>query len=93
MTCSRGSCGKDHGPIRDDEGPSRDDIERFGDVTRTCPACKKDIYDDAEVCYHCGSAVEGTAQGSGGVPKWITLTAALVLGAFLLMLMLGGRLW
>jgi hypothetical protein len=70
--------------VRDDEGPSREDLERFSDVTRTCPSCKKEIFDDAELCYHCGSAVEGTAQGSGKMPMWVALTGTLVLAAFVL---------
>ncbi len=90
MSCKRTGCGcgKDHGPVRDDEGPLEQDIERFSDVTRPCPACKKDVFDDAEVCYHCGHAFEGTSAGSGnGPPAWVMLAAGLVLVGFMLALL------
>ncbi|MFN0010396.1 MAG: hypothetical protein ACKVS8_02000 [Phycisphaerales bacterium] len=76
-----------------DEGPSADDIERFGDVTRTCPECHKEVFDDAEVCYHCGHAF--SRAPSKGLPRWAIVTAGVVLAAFLLMLLSGGswRLW
>jgi uncharacterized protein (DUF983 family) len=41
-----------------DEGPSPDDLERFGGVTRTCPSCGKEVYDDATTCYHCGADMD-----------------------------------
>ncbi|MGD9690974.1 MAG: zinc ribbon domain-containing protein [Phycisphaerales bacterium] len=88
MSCSRGTCGKDHGPLRDDEGPSEADIARFGDVTRSCPACKKEIYDDAELCYHCGAAIEGAARSSGGMPSWVIITSGVILAAFVMVLIL-----
>ncbi len=47
-----------------DDGPSPEDIERFGDVTRTCPSCGKEVFDDVSVCYHCGAAVEEKPDGA-----------------------------
>lgn len=41
----------------DHDGPSRADLERFGGVTQTCPHCHKELFDDADVCYHCGRAI------------------------------------
>lgn len=41
----------------DDDGPSPDDIERFGDVTRPCPSCGKHISDQAQQCHWCGEWV------------------------------------
>ena len=69
-------------PPRDrDEMPSDEDVERFGDVTRTCPECGKQVFDDAAVCYHCGYAFERTTAGSTRNPKWIIVTViVLVLG-------------
>lgn len=75
-------CGKDLGPLREHEEPSEEDIERFSGVTRTCPSCKKEVFDDAELCYHCGEAIEGTSQGVSGFPPWVVVTAALTLAAF-----------
>ena len=65
-----------------DEGPSEDDIERFSNVTRTCPECNKEVFDDAAICYHCGHAFERTTAGSSKSPKWIIITVILILAAF-----------
>lgn len=73
----------------DDEGPSPADIERFGRVTRTCPECGKDVFDDVAICYHCGHAFEKTTSGSGGVPAWVMVVAALILTAFVLRFVVG----
>ncbi len=67
-----------------DENPSEDDIQKFGDVTRTCPECKKDVFDDAAVCYHCGYAFERTTPGALRAPKWIIVTILVVIAAFVL---------
>ncbi|MCH2138867.1 MAG: hypothetical protein MK074_07450 [Phycisphaerales bacterium] len=45
----------------DDEGPSADDLDRFGDdagTTGYCPQCGGPCYDDAPVCPHCGVTVD-----------------------------------
>lgn len=65
-----------------DENPSEDDIQKFGDVTRTCPECKKEVFDDAAVCYHCGYAFERTTPGSSRAPVWIIITILVVIAAF-----------
>lgn len=67
-----------------DEGPSQQDIERFAHVTRKCPACNKDVFDDSSVCYHCGHAFERTTAGSSKTPMWVVVTVAVLLGAFFL---------
>jgi predicted nucleic acid-binding Zn ribbon protein len=76
-------------PDEDDEGPSAADLERFGDVTRRCPECGKDVFDDTAVCAHCGHAFEKTTSGSGGVPAWVMIVAALILTAFVLRFVVG----
>lgn len=65
----------------DDLGPSRADLERFSGVTRPCPACRREVYDDAEVCYHCGELMSG--RGQNRPPVWAILAAALALLGFL----------
>lgn len=71
-----GCCGgKDLGPMSKYEEPSPEDIERFSDVTRTCPECKGEVHDDAEICYHCGH-VFGESSLSR-VPPWVVGTACL----------------
>ena len=75
-----------------DENPSEEDIQKFGDVTRTCPECKKEVFDDAAVCYHCGHAFERTAPGSSASPKWIVVTILVIVAAFVVAA-LGGLWW
>lgn len=67
-----------------DEGPSQEDIERFGDQTRTCPECRKEVFDDSAVCYHCGHAFENTTAGSGKGKVWIIAVATLIVIGFLI---------
>ena len=72
------------GPPRDpddlDEGPSEADLEQFGGVTRPCPECKTELYDDAAVCWKCGHALSSEPKG---LPVWVMVTAAVVLIGFL----------
>ncbi|MFZ4576151.1 MAG: hypothetical protein ACOYN0_17335 [Phycisphaerales bacterium] len=62
-----------------DDGPSESDIERFSDVTRRCPSCNCEVYDEAELCWKCGHAF--TRRDTGMPPKWVVIvTIALVVG-------------
>lgn len=69
-----------------DEGPSPEDLERFGDVTVKCRGCGTELYDDVAVCWNCGRAVMAS-DGEGGVPWW-AMVAAIVGGAALLVVMM-----
>lgn len=61
-----------------DGGPSEDDLERFGGVTRTCPSCGKEVYDDAALCYHCGEAME--QDRTAKLPKvWMVVTVIVLI--------------
>lgn len=67
----------------DPDGPSRDDIERFGDPYVTCPECGSLVYDESDVCQSCGRALHGEPKG---VPLWAiavgaALAAVLIAGA------------
>jgi uncharacterized membrane protein YvbJ len=42
-----------------DEGPSAEDIERFGDETGHCPECGAEIWDDIAACPACGAWIAG----------------------------------
>jgi hypothetical protein len=64
-------------PDDDDEGPTAEDIERFGSVTVTCKECGQDLFDDAAVCWNCGRAVLA-GDRSGGLKPWVVLVAVLV---------------
>ena len=70
-----------------DEGPTPDDLERFGGVTRPCPKCGKDVYDDAMMCAHCGASMEEDRLNRGGKGIMFVLV---VLSLVLLMLFLSG---
>lgn len=67
----------------DDDGPSAEDLERFGGETRTCPECKKEVFDDTEICYHCGHAFMRTAAGTPGKSKtWVIVTVVVLVLLF-----------
>jgi hypothetical protein len=68
-----------------DEGPSEDDLERFGGATRKCPECGTELYDDSEICWKCGHALSGRPAGP---KRWMVVVAVLVVAS-----MLGGYLW
>jgi hypothetical protein len=72
-----------------DEGPLQQDIERFDNPTRTCPECKKDVFDDSAVCYHCGHAFENTAAGSTKAKPWTVVVVVLIIAAFALVALRG----
>ena len=38
----------------DPEGPSAQDLDRFGSELDHCPNCKSTIYDQSEMCPECG---------------------------------------
>ncbi len=46
-----------------DDDPSPEDIARLDNPVRTCPECGKEVFDDAEVCYHCGHAFSRAPKG------------------------------
>ncbi len=67
-------------PDEADEGPSAADLERFSDVTRTCPKCGAEMYDDVEICWKCGHSL--MAREAGTAPKWVIVAAVVVLASF-----------
>lgn len=77
----RGEAQRNPATMHHDEGPSEADLEQFGDATRKCPECGREVYDEAELCPHCGHAFSGEPKGP---PVWVVVTAGLVIGAFVL---------
>lgn len=65
-----------------DEGPSEADIQRFSDATRTCPDCSTEVYDDAALCWKCGSAMKAKQSSP---PAWAIIVAMVLAGLFLFM--------
>jgi uncharacterized protein (DUF983 family) len=59
-----------------DEGPDESDLERFGGVTQSCPKCRAELYDDAEVCWKCGHALHARANTP---PPWVVIIAVVLL--------------
>ena len=64
----------------DPEGPSRADIERFGDEVRRCPSCETEVYDDTELCPVCGHLFE---DRDSKTPLWVLIVAVVALLAML----------
>jgi hypothetical protein len=74
---------EDYDPEPDmDEGPSPEDVERFGDVTVKCPKCRTELFDDVAVCWKCGEVLSGNRDT--GVPLWAILVAVGLVSLFLL---------
>lgn len=70
-------------PVREvDDDPSPDDVERFNNVTQTCPHCGKEVFDDVDVCYHCGLAI-GSGVGRKA-PLWILVVVVVLVAGFVL---------
>ena len=64
----------------DPEGPSADDLDRFGDEQITCWNCGADYYDQLERCPHCNALPRNP---SGGMPAWMWVVATAGIVAFL----------
>lgn len=75
-----------HRPIEPelDEGPSLADIERFRHATVRCPHCKKEVFDDVDICYHCNMAI--VKQQTPPKP-WVVITVIVVLVALTFVLL------
>ena len=77
--------------LQDWEYPDPDETDDDSVETIVCPACKIDVYEEAEACPGCGyyflaedrrpSAAASTRLGSVGVWVLIGLIALFVLGA------------
>ena len=59
----------------DPEGPSADDLHRFGDEMDRCNACGREVYDQAEVCPYCGGLTRPIAPRA---PFWPILVAVVL---------------
>jgi hypothetical protein len=78
---TRGRSLRRGGDIEDDGGPSAEDIERFSHATRKCPNCRKEVFDDVDVCYHCGEAI---VQASKGPKPWVLIVVVLMIIGFII---------
>ena len=79
-----------------DEGPSPEDLERFGgdgDDTGYCPQCGEEVWDQVDVCPQCGHAMTGGPGSRAPFEAWwrrrtILLVTIIVLIAFVLLFVL-----
>jgi len=72
-----------------DEGPSEDDLKRFGGDSGYCQNCGEEIWDDVEVCPKCGQHVAGQVSSrepieQGCRKQWIIMIVIAVLIGLLL---------
>jgi predicted nucleic acid-binding Zn ribbon protein len=68
----------------DPDEPDESEMD-FGDSAdlRPCPSCRKPIYDEAEVCPHCGNYV-GEEKAKHRKPLWFVLAAIIIIATILL---------
>ncbi|MEL6499422.1 MAG: hypothetical protein AAFZ67_00375 [Planctomycetota bacterium] len=65
----------------DPEGPSADDIARFGRDGSDCPSCGAEVFDDATVCPICGDLL---TRDTSTTKPWAALVAGAIVLAFVL---------
>ena len=70
-----------------DEGPSLEDLRRFGGDTAYCPKCGEEIWDQAEFCPRCRTYLAGDVSGHHPQArefqkKFLALIAILILIVF-----------
>lgn len=65
----------------DPEGPSAEDLDRFGDELIPCPSCGRSLYDQAEVCPHCGELIE---RPPARMPAWAIAVVGVMIGLILM---------
>lgn len=73
----------------DPEGPSAEDLDRFGGDTVRCRECGEEVWDDSAICPRCGRALhEESRGGSRGLPTWAAIAGVIALLAFVLVIVL-----
>ena len=76
-----------------DEGPSLDDLNRFGGDTAYCPECGEEIWDQAEFCPRCRAFLAGHTSSrppeASAIQRRIIIAIAIIaLAAFVLLYVL-----
>lgn len=69
----------------DPEGPSVEDLHRFGDEFTRCASCGYDFYDQSSVCPNCGHLVQ---QADKPISRWVLLASAFIVILLLIGLLL-----
>lgn len=65
----------------DHEGPSEDDLCRFGSDVQRCGSCDAEMYASATICPACGHAQQQT--GAPGTKRWLVVVAMITFVALL----------
>lgn len=77
-----------------DEGPSEEDLRRFGSETAHCPDCGAEVWDSAEVCPKCFAYLGGNTSSKSAAQSWfdrkifVLIIILLIIGMFI-----GGLIW
>ena len=71
----------------DPDGPSAEDLDRFGGETVTCPHCGAEVWDQHTRCHVCEERLDEPPEGATPVPMWRWITIFVAIG---LLLGLGG---
>jgi len=74
-----------------DEGPSSEDLDRFGDDTARCPDCGAQVWDQAEVCPKCHAYIGGNTTTKMPIESWIHKRWAMLI--IIALLIAFGLLW
>lgn len=53
-----------------DDGPSDEDLERFGGETALCPRCGAEVWDEAPQCPECGEWIGGATTRHSPTQSW-----------------------
>jgi len=59
-----------------------DDGDEYAETIR-CPHCKREVYEGAEQCPKCGEYLTDEESPRTGHPRWVIVTAVVMLAAFL----------
>lgn len=68
----------------DPDGPSAEDLDRFGSELDTCPSCGSSIYDQAEMCPQCGEYLGETPKT---LSLWVIFAVCVLMGLLIWMMM------
>lgn len=62
---------------QDPDAPLDVDLADDSDDAVPCPACGRDVYEDADQCVHCGEWIIPSVTGAGGL-HWVWIAAAIL---------------
>ena len=72
-----------------DEGPSSDDLDRFGGDAAHCPECGAEIWDQAECCPSCNAYIVGGTLSKPPLEHWLKQRWVTVIAILLAVLFSG----